>query len=155
MPCADLAGLLVDRRSRADRGHDRLEQVEVDDLASALWIALPREQGHGDRRGRRDAGDRVGEAERRERRGSVGLAGEVGEPAHRLGQGAEAGAPGVRAGLAEPGDPHDHQRRIDVVQLLGADAPPLQRARAEVLHDDVGVGGQPEEERGALGVRTG
>ena len=33
------------------------------------------------------------------------LAADRGQPGHRLGDGGEAGAPGVRAGLAETGDP--------------------------------------------------
>ena len=40
--------------------------------------------------------------------------------------------------------------RVDLAQPVVAEAPPLQRAGAEVLHDDVGLGDQPAEDLLAL-----
>ncbi len=88
--------------------------AEVDDLA------LPPARSRGDSAiivadDAAIAADAVGEAERRQGRRPVGRAGHRGEPAHRLGQGAEAGPLRVRPVLAEAGDPHDDQARIDLV----------------------------------------
>ncbi|GAB3849885.1 hypothetical protein GCM10027610_073830 [Dactylosporangium cerinum] len=113
---------------------------------------MPREQcrGHGLRRG--DGGDAVGEAERWQRRRPVGLAGDGREPAHRLGEGAEAGPGRIRAELAKRGDPRDDQARVELEQHVGPEAPALQGARPEVLDQDVGAGQEAFEQLGAGGT---
>ena len=104
-------------------------RLEVDHLARAA-VRLALVERHRDRRRRGDAADRVGEAERRQGRRAVGLAGQVGEAAHRLGEGAEAGARGVRPGLAEPGDPGDDQTGVELVQRRRGRGPSARGCRA-------------------------
>ena len=84
-------------------------------LRSTTWpaagaVAVP--QRHQHRRGGSDTADAVGQAERGQRRRTVGLAGGGGEAAHRLGERAEPGARGVGAGLSEAGEPDDDQARV-------------------------------------------
>ena len=69
-----------------------------------------------------------------------------GETAHRLREGAEARPRGVRPGLAEPGEPHDDQAGVDLVQLVRVRAPSARGCRAEVLDDDVGGRRQAQEQ---------
>ncbi len=129
----------------AEQHQDRFDDRHVDDLPVARRLGAAQRGGDGE--ARRQGGDAVGETERRQRRRTVGLAGERGEPAHRLGDGSEAGPPGVRAGLAERRHPGDHQRRVGGVELLGPEAPAFQRARAEVLDQHVGACRQPQQQR--------
>lgn len=68
-------------------------------------------------------GDGVGEAEGWQGRWSVGLAGDVGETAHGLGEGAEAGSMGVGAGLSESGGANHHEPVIDRRHLVPAQPP--------------------------------
>ena len=88
---------------------------------------------------RGERADAVGQAERRQGRRAVGPAGDRGEPAHRLGERAEAGARRVGPDLAEPGDARDDQPRVDLVQPLGRQAPALEGAGPEVLDEHVGA----------------
>jgi hypothetical protein len=111
-------------------------------------IAVVERHHHGADAGH--AGDRVGQPEGGQRRRPVGLAGQVGEAAHRLHQRAERGAIAVGAVLAEAGDAHDDQAGVDLVQPLGSEAPALEGAGPEVLHQDVGVPHEVEEQIGAL-----
>ena len=93
-----------------------------------------------------DAGDHVGERQRRQHRLAVGKAGAGGKAAHRLDQRAEARQLSVRPGLAEAGHPHDDQ--LGVARLSstsGAEPHLLQRAGPEVLDEHVGGGDQPLE----------
>ena len=150
-PGLDVAELVVPGDLRAEHRHDGLDDGQVDDLARRRCAPAPRRASITRvRRGER--GDRVGQPERGQRRRAVRLTGAGGEPAHRLGERAEAGPPGVRADLAEPGDPGDHQPRVDRVQLGRPEPPALQRARPEVLDQHVGVGEQPAQDRGAVRV---
>ena len=52
---------------------------------------------------------------------------------------AKPGRFGVRAVLAEAGDPRDHQPRVAVEQRVGREAEALERAGPEVLDEHVGV----------------
>ena len=116
----DGAELVVHHGLHAEQRDDRLDDGEVDDLteaAAAGAVALVERGHHGLRRGQR--GDAVGEAERGQGRRSVGPARDRGEPAHRLGERAEAGARAVGPELAEPGDARHDQPRVGLVQPLG------------------------------------
>ena len=99
---------------------------------------------------RREAGDAVGEPERRQRRRPVGLAGLMCEPAHRLGQRPERTALRIRAELAEAGHPQHDESGVELVQPVGAQVPLLHHPRAEVLDQDVGLGDEPLEQLAAL-----
>ncbi len=87
--------------------------------------------------------------------GPSGQPGDRGEPAHRLGERAEAGARAVGPELAEPGDARDDQPRVGLVQPLGRQAPALEGAGPEVLDEHVGLGDQAQQQLGAgLGVEV-
>ena len=133
--------LVEHARAGAQDRQQRLDQRDVDHLAAAA-VALPvvEREHHRDRP--RQAGDAVGQPERRQRRRAVRLAGLVREAGHRLGERPERPPGGVGPGLAEPGHAQHHQRRVDLVQAVRAQAPLLHHAGAEVLDQDVGVGRQ-------------
>ena len=80
------------------------------------------------------------------RRGLARVAVHVAEPAHRLRDRREPGALRVRPGLAVARDARQDDARVDVAHPVVPDPPALERARAEVLRDDVGVLDQPEEQ---------
>ena len=94
----------------------------------------------GDHRGERPGQRRhlVGEGDRWEQRTAVGLAAQRGESAHRLGEGGEAGALGVRAVLAESGDAQDDEPGVRRQQRVRCQVEGLQLARAHVLDEHVG-----------------
>ena len=108
-------------------------------------------QRHHDRGRRGEGGDPVGEAERRQGRRPVRGTGHRGKTAHRLGESAETGPATIRTGLAEASDACDHEPGVAGVQLFRADAPVLERARPEVLDEDVGLGHEVQQDR--LGLR--
>ena len=109
---------------------------------------LHRHQGtEGGERAGQIVGDRRGA--RRHRR-PVGVAGQVGEAAHRRRDAAEPRPLAVRARLAEGRDAHHHQPRVHRAQLVPAEPPPFHRARAEVLGQHVRAAGQPLDERLAI-----
>ena len=76
---------------------------------------------------------------------------QLGQPAHRLEDAAEAGAAGERPALAEGGQPQDQQARVDAVQHLRPQPPLLQRAGAEILDQHVHVADQVEQDLTPLG----
>ena len=128
---------------RDHRSHDlehRLQEVDVDDLADS--------RVQRDHRGERggDAGDFVGECDRRQHRWAVRIATDGGEPCHRLGDRGEAGSLCVGAGLAEPGDAHDDELRIRSKEVVGVQTESLEHAGSEVLDEHVGFGDQPAHE---------
>ena len=82
-------------------------------------------------------GNPIGEAEGRQRRGSIRLAGDRREARQTLGDGAEAGPMGVRSELPESRHAHHHQLRIVRLQLLGTDIPAFERAGPKVLDQHI------------------
>jgi hypothetical protein len=58
-----------------------------------------------------------------------------------------AGAVALRAVVAEPRDRQDHEPRVDPVQLLRREPESVEHPGAEVLHQYVGLGRQPAQER--------
>ncbi|ABA53072.1 hypothetical protein BURPS1710b_A1263 [Burkholderia pseudomallei 1710b] len=127
--------LVVARDLRAERGEHRLDDREIDDLAA------PRALARLERRERRERGvqprDRVGERKRRQQRRAARLARDGREPAHRLGERAEARPARIRAELPEARHAHQHEARVERRQHVVAEPPALQRAGTEVLDDDV------------------
>ena len=79
------------------------------------------------------------EAEGRQKRRSVGKAGDVRIARIGLGDRAEAGALAIGPGLAVARDAHDDQARIDGHEYIRSDAPFLERPGAVVLEQDIGV----------------
>ncbi len=152
MPAGHDLELVERARAGAQDRQQRLDQRDVDHLAvAAVTRTVVEREQHGDRPGQ--AGHAVGQPERRQRRRAVGLAGLVREAGHRLGERPECPPGGVRPELAEAGHAQDHQRRVDLVQAVRAEAPLLQHARAEVLDQDVSVGRQLLEQFAAGRVR--
>jgi len=135
----------VPGRFRAQHREDRLEQREVDHLpGTAAQLHLAQRRHHRERT--LDAGDHVGQRERRQHRLAVGEAVAVGEAGHRLDQGAEAGAVAVRAGLAEAGDAHHDERGVGLEQHLRREAHRLQGAGAVILDQHLRAAHQPEQQ---------
>ena len=144
VPAGDDPELVVDTGARAEDADQWFQQGQVDDLPGA-GLGVPVIQREHHRVGAGQAGDPVGEAERRQRRGSGFLPGLVGQAAHRLGEGAERAALRVRPGLPEAGDPEHHDGGVDLQQLIRSQAPFLQHPGAEVLDHHIGLGDQPAQ----------
>jgi hypothetical protein len=141
----DDARLLVleDRRL-----HDREARVGdrgVDDLAGgAAGVAgVEREQDALEGRLR---GERVAQAEPGARRRLTRVAVDPAQARDRLAGRREAGAVAVAAGLPVARHPREDRLRVAGVDVLGAEAPPLHRPRAEVLDHDVGALAQPQRD---------
>ncbi len=134
----DVAGAGVVHDHVADDEHQRLVERDVDLVAAAVALAAV-ERHRGAHRGG-DAGDRVGEAERRRGRRGLGPAVDVGEAAAGLGDRAEARLGLVGAELAEAGDARHHDPRVDLRERLVADPPGVDPAGPEVLDDHVDLG---------------
>ena len=143
---ADDAEPVVLRHGALEQRERRLHQRDVDDLPSPLAehvAVVERRQDalHGEHRGERVA-ERDACARRRLAREAV----DVPEAAHRLRDGGVARALGVRPGLAVPGDACEHDAGVRRRQPLVAEVPALERARAEVLGDDVRDADELEQE---------
>ena len=135
VPGRFLAELVVVQDVRAEGRHHGLEDAEIDDLALAGGVSVSQGHQHGGRGG--EAGDAVGQPERRERGGTVRLARHVREPAHGLDQRAEGRARRVGAVLAEPGHPAEDESRVYLGQPIPAESPAFEGAGPEVLDDHV------------------
>ena len=149
----EFARLVEHRRTGSHGAHHGFEQGHVYLLALSAApgsVAVP--EGHHRRGAGRDPCDRISETHGGERRWSVGRAGDRGESAHGLREGAESRSVAVRARLAEPGHPHQHQPGIDLVEYLPTDSPAFEGAGTEVLDHDVCLGSQAFEHLGAVGV---
>ncbi len=137
------------RQQRLHHGQDRLVDSRIHHLAAAG--ALPVMQGHQGAQAGEGGRERVAERDagpdRRLLRGSH----HVPDPAHRLADRAEPGPGGVGPGLAVAGHPGDDQARVLLPERLGRQPPAFQRARPEVLHQDVGAGEQPAQQLLAVG----
>jgi hypothetical protein len=81
---------------------------------------------------------------------TVGLADELAHAAERLGHRGEPGTPRHRARLAVRRDPRDDELRVDPGQRRRVEAPPVERAGAEVLQQRVGAREQREDGVAAL-----
>ena len=134
----DDAGGLEHGRVRTDHRVDGLEQGEIDHLAFAA-LQLDLAQRDHDGIGAVEAGDHVGQGRGRQHRLAIGKAGLGGVARHALDQRAEARLLRVGARLAPAGDAHDHQLAVAGVQGFGPELHALQRPRAIVLDQHVGV----------------
>ena len=92
----------------------------------------------------------VGQPEGRQRRRTIRFAGDMGKPAHGLGNGAEAGAVAQRPRLAEARHPKHDQARVQFRQHLPAQTPALQRAGPEILDKHIRVPDQRPQRLGAV-----
>jgi hypothetical protein len=92
-----------------------------------------------------ESGDRVPYRDADPYGRAVGVADEVPEPAVRFGDGGKPRTLGQRAGLPEGGDARDDEFRVGLIEDLRAEAPFLQRARAEVFQQDVRLRGELQD----------
>ncbi len=113
--------------------------------APAFAGAVARPQRGDDGEGAVEAGDHVGERERRQHRLAIGETGAGGKAAHRLDQRAETRQRRVRPGLAEAGDAHDDESGIFREQHIGAEPDLLERARPKILDQHVRAGDEAQQ----------
>ena len=121
----------VGGRQRAHALEERLEQVDVDDLPDAG----PQRDHRGERADQ--GGHLVGQRDGRQERPAVGLAVQRREPGHGLGDRGEPGPARVRSVLPEARDAQDDELGVAGEEDVGREAEPLERARPEVLDQDV------------------
>ena len=95
---------------------------------------------------REHRGERVAERDPRSWRRLAREAVDVAEPAHRLRDGREARTSGVGTGLAVTGDAGEDDARVRGREPVVPEIPALERARPEVLGDDVGDAHELEQE---------
>jgi hypothetical protein len=128
--------------------HGRVEQRGVDVLAlpRLLRADVGREQPVG---GEQRAAD-VGHGHARLDRLFARIAGHAHHAGHGLGHEVEPRPAGPGAALAEAGDAHVDDLRVDLADGLVVDLQPLHHAGAVVLDDHVGRAGQLVEEFAAL-----
>ena len=115
-------------------------------LASALGLAQRREQTDREMQ----AGARVADLRARDERRAIGYAGGAHRAAHRLRHVLVRLEIGVRSARAEALDGAHHDLRIDLVDLLPREPEAVEHAGAEVLHDDVALLQQVDEDLLAL-----
>ena len=132
-----------------EQAEDRLVQREIDHLALATGRVAMVQRRH-DREGAEDAGDQVSHRIARRHRRAVRLADQIGEAAHRLGGAAEPRPVAIRAGLAEAGNAQQDQARVGALELVVAQAPALEGARAIVLRHHVRRAREPLEQLRSL-----
>src|SRR5690606_29275143 len=118
---------------------------------AAVHLA-PFERDHGEISTHQASGG-IGEAECGKDRRLLGKAIDKGKTAVGLRQGSKARPRGIRSRLPETGDAEHDQARVDLREYVPAKTPLLQRARAEILDEDVGGLHEPLDnlhaERGA------
>ncbi|MCY1520840.1 hypothetical protein D9M68_556320 [compost metagenome] len=135
---------MVDGRIAAE-GKDAIQQSHVDMLP--LPAALPPRQRGRDRKAgvhaRCDIRDRDAHFLRTAARQSIGLASNAHQTAHALEDEVVPRTVPIGPRLAEPRDRAIDQRRIDGPQILVAQPIARQRADLVVLHQHVGILGQP------------
>ena len=109
---------------------------------------MERDEG---RRGRHEAAEPVADEDAAEDGRPPRESRDPDHAGHGLGHGVVGSAPlGERSPLAETRIRDIDEARVDLLQPAVADAPRVERARAEVLHHDVGPAGELAEERLAL-----
>ena len=143
----DAGDLVVGHRRLHQRG-DRLVDGDVDLLAASAARSLGH-RGEGADHGEH-GGQRVTQADAGAGRREARVAGRVPDAAHRLADAAEAGVVRARSGLPEARDVHHDQPRVDRGQRRVVQAPLGERARPEVLEDDVDLGRERAEQVAAL-----
>ena len=100
-------------------------------------------------------GERVADADVHAHRRTVRKTGDVAHAAHRFADRAETGLVAVRPGLAEAGQAHHDQSRVGRRERVVAEAPLLERARAEILDHDVGIRARAAARSPALRASAG
>ena len=124
--------------------HHDVQQGDVDVLALAGLLPVPQGSQRAD--GGVQAGEVVADPRRRLHGAAIRIAVERHPTGERLRSRVVAGTLTQRPVLTPSGDRHEHDVSLHRPAVLVADAPGIERAGAEVLHDHVGGGDEVEEE---------
>src|SRR5665213_1946470 len=119
----DLAGLQPARRLEVEHEYLRFEERGVDPLPLAGLLAL--DQRHHHRLRQEEPGAQIVDRDADPHRPLPGEAGDRHQAAHALGDLVDAGALGVRPGLAEARDAAVDDARVDLLHRLVVDAEPV------------------------------
>ncbi|MNO85880.1 hypothetical protein D3C76_772640 [compost metagenome] len=148
---ADEAEHVELRHHAFHHGEDGFIERHVDHLPlAAIDLAVAHRHQRADHRPQR--GDGVADGDAGAHRRAVLEAGDVAQAAHGFADGAEARLVLVRAGLAEAGQAHHHQLRVQFVDDVPTETELLQHAGAEVLDQDVRFGQQLLQHFAAVGM---
>ena len=140
------AGVTVHHRTqrRGERDHRRLVHGDLDPLALAGALALhQRAQNAG---AEMDARQEVADRRARLGRRPVGVAGGVGDAAHRLDGDVHGREVAIGSVEAEARAAAIDQARVDLAQHLPADAEAIHHAGRKILDQHVGLGDQCQED---------
>ena len=148
---ADLAEGGVQGDHLVEHPQHGLVERHVDHLAEPRAMAAldGGERAEGAHHARQVVGNRW--RSRRDGR-AIRVSRDVADAAHRARDATESRPPAARARLTEGRDPHHDQSRVRRGQRVVSEVPLLHGPRPEVLGEDVGAGGQPRDERLALGL---
>ena len=146
LPAADRPQALVRRQRPLQDAQDGSVQGGVDHRTAAPRTRRRVQRGDRGMRGEH-AGEVVRDRDADAHRRAIGIAGEMQQPAVADPDAVEAGPRRVRAVLAEHRDAHGDE---PVGKAVRSDVPLLERARAEVLDDDVGRRCEPPQDVLAL-----
>ena len=144
--------LIVFDGEELQRAQHRLGGRAVDLLAAPFRVAREIVQGRENAQRAEQAGHGIGDRIAEMQRSAVLLAADLGKTAHRLEYAREARPVAIGPVLAEAGDTQDGEPRIDLLQPCPGDAPAVERARPEILDQNVGIGDQPAEQVAAGGL---
>jgi hypothetical protein len=143
-----LAGVL--RHHALHHVEHRFVDGRVNDLAGVPRLFQAVDAGEQDADDGVHRGQRVAHAQVRPHRRLAGETVHVAQAAHALADGREARAGGVGSGLPVTGNARVDELGMGLAQVLGTEPPLFHRARPEVLHQDVGLGGQLAHQVAAL-----
>ena len=148
---AHVAAVVIGRGQLVEDAEDRLVETDVDELPAPRHVAGAQGEHDAERtvEPRHVVGNGGGAGRHRR---PVGIARQIREPAEGIADAPEPRPRAVGAGLAEAGDAHHHQLVVLLLEDVPAEAPFLQRARLEVLDEDIGLRDQPLQDLGALGL---
>ena len=137
MPKARLqpTGLVVAHNDRLDDPQERLIERHVDYLSAAAALALT-QRDHG-AESAEYSGEIVAEGKDRDHGPAISKAGEGGETTEAFRDSRVASPMPIGSRLAEARHAHPDGLRVALCELARIEAPPLKRARLEVLDHDV------------------
>ena len=145
-PFADVFHPVVGLDLAEEQPPEGFRQRHVDDLsltASAAADVALEDRHHGRLQGEL-RGRQIRETDRGQERFAVGEAVRVRPAGDTLRNRPEPRFLGLRARLSVAGESNHDRLLVNVVNVVGAESPPLHRPRTEVLEDDVGVFDQDE-----------
>ena len=145
------AQLVVFDGEEFQRAQHGLGGRAVDLLATPFGMAHEVVQGGQNAQRAEQARHGIGNRIAQMQRLAAFLAADLGEAAHRLEDARESWPSRIGSVLAEARDAQDGETRIDRPQPVAGDAPAVERARPEILDQDVAADQQAAEQGAALG----